>query len=206
MNTKAGAMRALDAHRRGIPAWRVKLTPLLGRAILLREPTALDLDALVGLLSLSDATPFTIAGPVTRISVSTLINRVIHDRADGFSFTYAITLDAARTLAGLIQVRQLDTNFDTSECECILAPSSRGSGAFLAAAQLAGSFAFEKVGTRRIESRVPLQNRRAVGALRKLGAVQEAILRRSLRRGSTLFDQGLWAILKEDWQSSGRRR
>ncbi|PYR32420.1 MAG: 30S ribosomal protein S5 alanine N-acetyltransferase, partial [Acidobacteria bacterium] len=37
------------------------------------------------------------------------------------------------------------------------------------------------------------------GALRKLGAVQEGILRRSLRRGGEYLDQVLWSLLKEDW-------
>jgi RimJ/RimL family protein N-acetyltransferase len=200
MNARAGAMRTLDAHRKKIPAWRVELTPLHGRAVLLREPTALDLDSLLGLLSLSDSTRFTLDGPVTKIRVRALIDRVIHDRSDGYSFTYAITLRPDQAPAGLIQFRQLDTSFDTCECECILAPSARGGGVFLEAAQLAGSFAFENVGTRRIESRVPLQNRRAGIALRKLGAVREAILRRSLRRGSALFDQALWSMLKAEWK------
>ena len=44
-----------------------------------------------------------------------------------------------------------------------------------------------------------LQNGRANGALRKLGAVEEGVLRRSLRRGGAYVDQVLWSILKEDW-------
>ena len=44
-----------------------------------------------------------------------------------------------------------------------------------------------------------LQNGRANGALRKLGAVQEGVLRRSVRRGSEYCDQVLWSLLKEDW-------
>jgi RimJ/RimL family protein N-acetyltransferase len=44
-----------------------------------------------------------------------------------------------------------------------------------------------------------LQNGRANGALRKLGAVQEGVLRRSVRRGGEYVDQVLWSLLKEDW-------
>ena len=61
------------------------------------------------------------------------------------------------------------------------------------------SFAFGPVGTHRLEARVLLQNGRANGALRKLGAVQEGVLRRSVRRGTDYLDQVLWSVLKEDW-------
>jgi aminoglycoside 6'-N-acetyltransferase len=67
------------------------------------------------------------------------------------------------------------------------------------AARLIGSFAFGVVGAYRLEARALVQNGRANGALRKLGAVQEGILRRSLRRGGAYTDQVLWSILKEDW-------
>ena len=70
---------------------------------------------------------------------------------------------------------------------------------FRSAARLVGSFAFGSIGARRLEARVLLQNGRASGALRKLGAVQEGVLRRSVRRDGEYFDQVLWSILKEDW-------
>ena len=66
-------------------------------------------------------------------------------------------------------------------------------------ARLVGSFAFGTVGVHRLEARVLLQNGRANGALRKLGAVQEGVLRESVRRGTAYLDQVLWSVLKEDW-------
>ena len=44
-----------------------------------------------------------------------------------------------------------------------------------------------------------LQNGRANGALRKLGAVQEGILRRSVAARGEYVDQVLWSLLKDDW-------
>ena len=96
-------------------------------------------------------------------------------------------------------MRQLDPAFEAAEWECTLVPSVRGSGVFLETARLAGSFAFGVVGTHRLEARVLLQNGRANGALRKLGAVQEGVLRRSARRRDEYVDQVLWSVLKEDW-------
>ena len=43
------------------------------------------------------------------------------------------------------------------------------------------------------------ENGRGNTALRKLGAVEEGVLRRSVRRNGEYVDQVLWSLLKEDW-------
>ena len=40
------------------------------------------------------------------------------------------------------------------------------------------------------------------GALRKIGALQEDILRKSFLCGGRYFDRALWAIIREDWVRS----
>ena len=179
--------------------WRNALPTLIGRSVTLREVAPPDIGALVDLLSLADATRFGIDNPVSDVAIQELIDRALLDRAAGKGFTYAITGAASRSLVGLGQVRQLDPMFEAAEWELTIAPSSRGTGVFLEAARLLGSFTFGVIGTHRLEARVPLHNGRANGALRKLGAVQEGILRRSLRRNGDYVDQVLWSILKEDW-------
>jgi ribosomal-protein-alanine N-acetyltransferase len=190
---------ATDPTLTGVSNWRTELPTLTARLVTLREPVAQDLGPLVDLLSLHDATRFGVDGPMSDVAVQQLIERFARDRAAGLAFTYAITLTTSRTIVGLLHVRQLDPGFEAAEWECTIAPSSRGSGVFVEAARLVGSFAFGSVGTHRIECRVLLQNGRANGALRKLGAVQEGILRRSVRRGGEYLDQVLWSILKDDW-------
>ena len=182
-----------------VAAWRVELPTLVGRTVLLREPVASDLGALVDLLSLRDSTHFGVDEPVSDVGVQELIERAARERASGLSFTYVITLAAARTVVGLVHVRQLDPMFEAAEWECTIAPSARGSGIFLETARLVGSFTFGTLGTHRLEARVLLQNGRANGALRKLGAVQEGVLRRAVRRNGEYLDQVLWSLLKEDW-------
>jgi ribosomal-protein-alanine N-acetyltransferase len=179
--------------------WRSELPTLIGRLVMLREIATQDLGSVIDLLSLRDATRFGIDSSVCDETVRNLIDRAPRDRAVGQSFTYTITLNATRVVVGLAQVRQMDPAFEAAEWELTIAPSSRGTGVFLEAAQLIGSFTFGAVGTHRLEARVLLQNGRANGALKKLGAVQEGILRRSLRRNGEYFDQVLWSILKEDW-------
>ena len=183
----------------GASTWRNELPPLAGRVVSLREPVAQDLGPLVDLLSLGDATRFGLDEPVSEVDVQQLIERFVRERAGGLAFTYVVTLATARTIVGLVQVRALDPAFEAAEWECTIAPSSRGAGIFLETARLVGSFAFGTIGTHRLEARVLLQNGRGNGALRKLGAVQEGVLRRSVRREGDYFDQVLWSVLKEDW-------
>jgi RimJ/RimL family protein N-acetyltransferase len=179
--------------------WRTELPTLIGRAVTLREPVPQDLGALADLLSLRDATRFGVEEPISEIGVQELIERAARERANGISLTYAITYTQARTIVGLVLVRQLDPSFEAAEWECTLMPSARGSGTFMEAARLVGSFLFGTIGTYRLEARVLLQNGRGNGALRKLGAVQEGVLRRSVRREGEYLDQVLWSLLKEDW-------
>jgi RimJ/RimL family protein N-acetyltransferase len=183
----------------GLATWRNELPPLNGRVVTLREPVSQDLGPLVDLLSVGDATHFGLDEPVSEVAVLEMIERFARERASGLAVTYAITLVSSRAIVGLVQVRQLDPSFEAAEWECTIAPASRGGGIFLEAARLVGSFVFGTLGTHRLEARVLLQHGRANGALRKLGAVQEGVLRESVRRGSAYLDQVLWSVLKEDW-------
>jgi len=76
-----------------------------------------------------------------------------------------------------------------------------GAGIFQEAAELVMEFAFETVGAHRLEARAALRNSRGNGALRKIGAKQEGILRKSFQRNGEYLDQALWAVLGEDWQA-----
>ena len=70
---------------------------------------------------------------------------------------------------------------------------------FVESARLVLDFTFDVVGTRRLEARAAVRNGRGNGALRKLGAVHEGVLRRSFFRNGEHLDQTLWSILREDW-------
>ena len=179
--------------------WKKDLPLLAARQVALRELTPSDLAPLIDLLVIPDATRFGIEEPHVEVAAQQLIERAARERANGFSVTYAVTMAASRAFAGLIYVRQLDPAFEAAECDCTLAPAVRGTGVFLESARLVGSFLFGTIGAHRLEARVPLQNGRSNGALKKLGAAQEGVLRRALRRGDTYHDQVLWSILKEDW-------
>ena len=152
------------------------------------------------LLSAADATRFGMDDQNTELAVQRLIERAARDRAAGLSFTYVDHhwRDARRRRPHPGAAAR-SARSKSAEWECTLAPSARGTGVFFEAVRLVGSFAFGSVGARRLETRVLLQNGRGNTALRKLGAVQEGILRRSVRRNGEYVDQVLWSLLKEDW-------
>jgi RimJ/RimL family protein N-acetyltransferase len=180
--------------------WRLALPVLSGRIVTLREPVADDADALVALLSIPDAARFTPHDSPGPAEVQHLIARAVEERAAGTAFTYVIAFAATGHILGLIQVRQLDPLFEAASWECTLGTDARGTGAFWDAAHLVASFAFLSAGVSRLEARIDLSNGRGKAALRKIGAVQEGILRRSGRRGHEYVDQALWAVLKDTWE------
>jgi RimJ/RimL family protein N-acetyltransferase len=62
-------------------------------------------------------------------------------------------------------------------------------------------FAFTVLGVHRLEARAAVRNGRGNGALRKMGAICEGVLRRSFLRNGEYLDQHLYSILDSDWQA-----
>ena len=60
------------------------------------------------------------------------------------------------------------------------------------------NFAFEVPGVCRLEARAAVANGDDNGALRKIGAVQEAVLRRAFMCHGHYIDQVLWSIVESD--------
>jgi ribosomal-protein-serine acetyltransferase len=73
---------------------------------------------------------------------------------------------------------------------------------FLDAAEMVVNFAVDIIGVQRLEARAAVANGRGNGALRKLGAVQEGVLRRSFLKNGQFLDQMLWSILGAEWRQA----
>jgi RimJ/RimL family protein N-acetyltransferase len=101
---------------------------------------------------------------------------------------------------GLFQVRQLEPGFASAEWGFAIGSPFWGSGAFLDGARAVIDFSFGVVGVHRLEARSISSNVRGNAALRKVGAMQEGVLRRSFQRNGRLYDQVLWSILRDDWR------
>jgi RimJ/RimL family protein N-acetyltransferase len=182
--------------------WRSGLPVLVGDRVMLRELRATDAMSLFTLLTTSEVARFISPPPNTLEGFERFIAWTLRQRAAGSYVCFAVTLKGYDTAIGLFQVRQMDTTFATAEWGFALGSAFWGAGVFREGADLALEFAFETLGVHRLEARAAVQNGRGNGALQKLGAVQEGVLRRSFLRDGQYHDQVLYAILDEDWRAA----
>ena len=178
--------------------WRQALPVLVGKSITLRELRASDAPALLTMLTSHEVAKFISPPPSTIAGYERFIAWTHQQRAAGNYVCFGIVPHGMDTVVGLFQIHQTEPGFMTAEWGFALGSPYWGSGMFAEGAELVLDFAFEILGVHRLEARAALQNGRGNGALRKLGAVQEGILRRSLLRNGEYLDQVLWAIIDSD--------
>ena len=179
--------------------WRTELPCLTGSLVSLREMRASDAPALFAALSSEQVSKFISPPPATVDGFGRFINWAGRQRQAGQYVCFAVVPHDSDTAIGIFQVRSLEPAFGTAEWGFALASEFWGTGIFTDGAKLVIDFAFEVLGVHRLEARAALKNGRGNGALRKLGAVQEGVLRRSFVRNGEYLDQGLWTILQEEW-------
>jgi ribosomal-protein-alanine N-acetyltransferase len=138
--------------------------------------------------------------PRTATAFEQFVDWSHQQRIDGVGVCLAVVPDGSMSPAGLFQVRQLEPEFAVAEWGFAVGSAFWGQGLFFASAPVVVDFVFDVLGARRLEARATVRNGRGNGALRKLGAVQEAMLRHSLERDGELLDQVLWAILADEWR------
>jgi ribosomal-protein-serine acetyltransferase len=121
------------------------------------------------------------------------------ERQAGNQFTFGLVPDGCEHAVGLIQVRAIAPKFSVAEWGFALGSPFWGTGLFMASAKMSLDFAFKNTAANRLEARACVQNARGNGALRKLGAVQEGVLRGSLLKDGKFLDQIMWSIVSQDW-------
>jgi ribosomal-protein-alanine N-acetyltransferase len=205
MPAHSGSMMPMPIHGM-TPAvssdWKERLPVLRGHGIALRELRLSDAPALLSLLTTEEVTRFISPPPTTAQGFERFIQWAQRERQAGKYICFAVVPDGYDTAVGIFQVRQLDSGFDTAEWGFAIGSAFWGSGLFQAGAEMVIEFAFDVVGVHRLEARAAIENGRGNGALRKMGAVQEGVLRKSFLRGGKFLDQALWALLNEDWYRS----
>jgi RimJ/RimL family protein N-acetyltransferase len=178
--------------------WKTQLPVLQSEGITLRELRVSDATSLLALLTTEEVTRFISPPPTTLEGFERFIQWAQRERAAGRYACFAVVPDGYDTAVGLFQIRQLDPTFGTAEWGFALGSAFWGSGLFVGGAELVIDFAFDVIGVHRLEARAAVENGRGNGALRKIGAVQEGILRKSFVRNGRQLDQSLWAILPGD--------
>ena len=180
--------------------WRTGLPVLTGSRVTLRELRVSDAASLFAMLTTEEVTRFISPPPTTIEGFERFITWANRERAAGTYACFAVVPHGMDTAIGLFQVRQLEPGWGTAEWGFAIGSAFWGTGVFSDGARLVLDFAFDAIGVHRLEARAAVQNGRGNAALRKLGAVQEGVLRRSFLRNGQYHDQALWAILDEDYR------
>jgi RimJ/RimL family protein N-acetyltransferase len=180
--------------------WRAGLPIMVGALVVLRELRLGDAPALHEALATPDIARFISPTPSSVEGFEHFIAWTHRQRAAGSYVCFAVVPRGCDTPVGLFQVRCRDNGFATAEWGFAIAREFWGSGIFVDGAELVLRFAFETLGTRRMEARAAIANQRGGAALCKVGAMREAVLRRSLTRGEEHLDQVLWTILADEWR------
>jgi len=180
--------------------WRMRLPVMTGAGVTLRELRTSDAPALLALLGEPEVARFISPPPTTVEGFERFIAWARQERSAGRYICFAVVPQGMDTAVGIFQIRQLDGQCGTAEWGFALGRSLWGTGVFRAAARLTVDFAFDTLGVHRLEARAAVSNGRGNGALAKIGAVREGVLRRSFLRHGHYHDQALWSIVRDDWR------
>jgi len=182
--------------------WQQALPVLSGSMVTLRELRLSDAASLLSMLSSEEVARFISPPPTTVDGFERFIAWTNRERAAGNYVCFGVVPHGMDTAIGIFQIRQLEPGFGTAEWGFAMGSAFWGTGVFMDAAKMVIDFAFDVVETHRLEARAAIANGRGNGALRKVGAIQEGILRKSFLRNGEYLDQTLWTILDEDWRRS----
>jgi len=182
--------------------WQRGLPVLTGEQVRLRELRASDAPSLFSLLTTQEVARFISPPPSTVEGFERFIAWTLRQRTAGTYACFAVTLKGFDTAIGIFQVRETEPGFGTAEWGFAIGSPFWGTGVFEESAQLVLEFAFETLDVHRLEARAAVRNGRGTGALLKLGAVPEGVLRKSFLRNGEYLDQVLYAIVEDDWRAS----
>ena len=195
-------VRAVTAEGAVASDWRHQLPLLSGGQVELRELRTTDAAALFTMLTTEEVARFISPPPTTVQGFEQFIAWTHRQRSIGAYVCFAVTLKGFDTAIGIFQVREIEPGFGTAEWGFALGSAFWGTGVFEESAALVLGFVFETLRVHRLEARAALKNGRGTAALRKVGAVQEGVLRKSFLRHGEYLDQALYTILAEDWRAS----
>jgi ribosomal-protein-alanine N-acetyltransferase len=199
IDTSIHGKRFALARRAGAEAWRDGLPVITDPAFTLRELQVEDAPSLLAHLATEDVARFISPPPASIVGFERFIQVTHRDREAGHALCFGIAPAGTSRAVGLFQLRSLEVGFANAEWGFAIGSAYWGTGLFAGGATCVLDFAFETIGVERLEARAVVVNGRGNGALRKMGAVQEGILRRSFFKGGQHFDQVMWSMLGEDW-------
>jgi ribosomal-protein-alanine N-acetyltransferase len=181
--------------------WKKGLPVLTSGEVTLRELRLSDAASLLAMLTTEEVARFISPPPTTIEGFERFIIWANAERQAGRYACFAVVAKGMDTAIGIFQVRQLEPGFASAEWGFAIGSPFWGTGLFSICAELVLDFAFDTLGVHRLEARAAVRNGRGNGALRKVGATCEGVLRRSFLRNGEYLDQHMWSILATDWRA-----
>jgi RimJ/RimL family protein N-acetyltransferase len=175
--------------------WKDGLPVLRSAGLTLRELRCEDATALFSLLTPDEVSRFISPPPSSAKGFEQFIEWTRREREAGSDVCFGIVPTGCRHAVGLFQIRQLDPTFATAEWGFAIGREFWGTDVFRRGADLVMQFCFDVLRVHRLEARAAIDNDRGNGALLKIGAVQEGVLRKSYLRRGTYHDQALWSVV-----------
>jgi ribosomal-protein-alanine N-acetyltransferase len=179
--------------------WRRTLPVLHGGSITLRELRLTDAPSLLQMLNTEEVSRFISPPPTTVGGFERFIAWTQQERSAGRYVCFGVVPAGCQHAIGVIQIRQLGMSMDAVEWGFAIGSQYWGTGVFQASARAVLAFTFAELGTTRVEARSSVENGRGNGALQKLGACREGVLRKSFLRDGIYHDQVIWSIVADDW-------
>jgi [ribosomal protein S5]-alanine N-acetyltransferase len=180
--------------------WKEKLPVLSGLGVTLRELRASDAPTLLAMMTTEEVSRFISPPPTTIDGFERFIDWTHRERRAGRYVCFGVIPDGHEHAVGLFQIRVLEPSLETAEWGFAIGSAFWGTGLFTESARSVLEFCFGVVGIRRVEARACLENGRGNGALQKVGAVREGLLRKSFLRNGKYYDQVLWSIVADEWE------
>jgi [ribosomal protein S5]-alanine N-acetyltransferase len=182
--------------------WKKGLPVLSAGAVTLRELELSDAPALLAMLTTEEVARFISPPPTTVEGFERFIVWTNAERQAGRYACFGVVPAGMDSAIGIFQVRQLEPGFATAEWGFAIGSPFWATGLFQASAELILEFSFDTLKVHRLEARAAVRNGRGNGALRKMGATHEGVLRRSFLRNGEYLDQNLWSVLDSDWREA----
>ncbi|GMK46830.1 acetyltransferase [Paenibacillus glycanilyticus] len=176
---------------------------LENRKVILLPLQAAHVKELAGLLSDPKVWEMTWRRNNTEQAIELALESALASREAGTQLPFAIIDKTSGRMVGTTRLGDLDANNRNVEIGWTwMAPAFWGQGINPACKLLLLQYSFEELGVIRVQFSASGSNLRSQGALEKIGAVREGVLRRhrvDATDGGTVHDNVFYSILEEEW-------
>lgn len=180
-------------------------TPVIETARLqLRTPVQSDIQAIQTAAAAREIadTMISLPHPYPEGEAERYLARQRIEQEAGHSYTFIIELIKDGGLCGVIELRDIDREHSQGELSFWLAVEVWGKGYMSEALQAMVRYGLEVLKLNRLYAYHMLRNPATGRILEKNAFRQEGVLFQRVRKWGHFEDVALWAILRQDWQSS----